>query len=161
MEIEKNQESYKSENKDRYIERKSITIEAYKQRVKTIDSLHKNFNNNLNSSNVLSGIMSDMNTIYPFTAQESTYDLNCNYTYPIQAQANSNQFNLDAELQIAVNSIQPTEYEARVFNMEVASQSHPFVETNEAPIVEPVSSAIIWITCSFGSNPYKCGSNPN
>ena len=82
------------------------------------------------------------------------------YTYPIQAQANSNLFNLDAELQRAVNSIQPTKYKAHVFNMEVASESHTFVETNVAPIGEPVSSAIhqdiIWITCSSSYYPHKC-----
>ena len=133
--------------KDSNIERKSITIEEYKQRVKTMDSLHKNFNN-FNSSNVISDIISNMNTSYPLNAQESTYDINYNNTYPIQTQANSNQFNLDAELQRAVKSIQPPEYEAYVVNMEVDSESKPFVETNEAPIVEPVSSAI---KTSFGS----------
>ena len=112
-----------------------------------MDSLHKNFNN-FNSSNVISDIISNMNTSYPFNAQESTYDINYNNTYPIQTQANSNQFNLDAELQRAVKSIQPPEYEAYVFNMEVDSESQPFVETNEAPMVEPVSSAI---KTSFGS----------
>ena len=40
-EIEMNQESYKSEYKESTKERKSITVEKYKQRVKTIDSLHK------------------------------------------------------------------------------------------------------------------------
>ena len=133
--------------KDSNIERKSITIEEYKQRVKTMDSLHKDFNN-FNSSNVISDIISNMNLSYPFNAQESTYDINYNNTYPIQTQANSNQFNLDAELQRAVKSIQPPEYEAYVVNMEVDSESKPFVETNESPLVEPVSSAI---KTSFGS----------
>ena len=109
-EIEDNQESYKSENKESKKERKSITIEEYKQKVKTIDSLHKIL---IIVSIVVMFYQTsclDMNTSYPFTAQESTYDINCNYTYPIQAQANSNLFNLDAELQRAVNSIQPTKY---------------------------------------------------
>ena len=130
------------------VKRKGITIEIYKQVVKTVDSLNKHLNNNFNSNhNVLSEIMSDMNISYPLTTQESTSDINCN-TYPMQTQTTSDDFDLDAQLQRDVSSIQRTEYEVCVLNMEVACESHPFMETNVAPIVEPVLSANTGQDCS-------------
>ena len=98
----------------------------------------------------------------PFTTQELTSDINCN-TYSIHTQTTSDQFDLDAQLQRAVQSIQPTEYEAHIFDMEVAYESHPFTEPNVTPIVESISSAINpWFgSLQLWSNPHKYGQNPS